>query len=143
MNFQKRENQGIEIFRKGLVVPINQGEFQVRSSTRASPYLVKWAGQRWSCGCRDFEKTRQRCKHIYAVVHLIQTRRVVMALRPEPEEVKCPECGSTGFKKRGYRYNKGGKRQTYQWMKCGTRFVQEHDGGLKTEAVVALAGLDL
>ena len=143
MNFEKREDDGIGIFRRGLVIPINQSQFQVKSGPRKRAYLVQWAGQKWSCTCKDFEKTGKRCKHIYAVIHLVETRRVVTALRPEPTEVRCTECGSTRFKKRGFRYNKAGKLQTYQCMKCDARFVPEHDGGLKTEAVVAMAGLDL
>jgi transposase-like protein len=46
------------------------------------------------------------------------------------KKCKCPRCGSTNIIKRGYRYNKSGKKKKRQCKDCGTWFTPD-DGFLK------------
>ena len=43
--------------------------------------------------------------------------------------MKCPNCKSNDFVKRGKRYNKSGAKQLYLCNKCGSKFVK--DNGFK------------
>lgn len=43
--------------------------------------------------------------------------------------LKCNSCNSKDIQKRGYRYNKSGKKQKYRCLKCGCWFVE--DDGFK------------
>jgi hypothetical protein len=55
---------------------INPDSFFVRSQTRKSGYSVTRTGQSWACDCFDFRYRQMPCKHVHAVLTLLEQRRI-------------------------------------------------------------------
>lgn len=68
---------------------------------------------------------------LYNVEDVVTLEEVYLKLRPwdtqhpntvselEPEQVRCPKCGSVHLERRGYYYTNAGKYQKYQCKDCG------------------------
>jgi transposase len=69
----------------------------VPSQSRATTYTVRFSP--FSCSCPDFEKTGRACKHLLAVLELIQHNATGQAI-PTPEPVRKPT-----YKQAWHEYN--------------------------------------
>jgi len=115
--------------------------FLVKSQSNPSAnHRVEWKNNRWVCDCADYAKKGKPCKHIYAVNFLLDLPRIVL-LNSEAFARKCPYCGSTDVKPKGFRYNKSGPVRMFRCRKCRKRFrdntAPEYGGAKSALAIIA------
>ncbi len=127
----------------GQLVRVNDRLFSVRSQTLKGNYKVEWNGERWLCQCKDFEARNYPCKHIYAVLYLLELPNITLANSAALER-SCPYCGSNEAVRNGSRKNKGGLVQVYLCNSCNRRFREGLTAEVKgTNALLMLLALDL
>jgi transposase len=69
--------------RRDEIEPQDENEWSVPSQSGLGRYRVVLAEGVWVCGCKDFEKRRQPCKHIFAV---LEHSRPTPAVPPAPRK---------------------------------------------------------
>ncbi len=143
----KRELAGIQLLeRKIRIAQIDQSTFSVCSQSDPNrKYEVRWRRNHWVCACKDFEKHKRKCKHIYALDYYLMLNEVSSLsenLNPRPP---CPRCGSDQrVTKRGFRYSRTGPEQRYHCKFCEYRFVNKTAfKWMRTKARVITCALDL
>ncbi len=97
--------------------------YHVESESNTGTYhMVKHGSKNWYCDCLDHKYNHGNCKHIWAVILLIDKKaKEIKTLNPI-ENVECPQCHSLNIKKDGMRHNKYGNLQRYECLDCGKRF---------------------
>jgi transposase-like protein len=130
--FNQREMRGLTIVAKGgMIKRESETTYLVRSSDLERWYKVSWNGKSWFCECKDFEKRRQSCKHVYAVLFLSRLPFMLMA-NFQAEETKCPKCSSKDLIRKGLINNKEFAAQRYLCKRCGYKFSDKGEyKGLK------------
>lgn len=108
-------------------------------------YRVTWNGKKWICACKDHEKRRHACKHIWAVRYYLVLKRLGQGLGKLEKENICPYCGSNmNVVRRGRRYNRERPVQVYLCKSC-KKYFSEQTAFLKMKAQIkaVVAALDL
>src|SRR5947208_14064160 len=92
MVMDARQRRGIEIARQARLRKTPMGGWIVPSQSRGGSIkyaVIIAAGVKPTCSCPDYELRGDRCKHIVAVEHVIQTEM----FRDGPEPVTEAERG--------------------------------------------------
>ncbi|VVB59922.1 DDE domain protein [uncultured archaeon] len=143
----KKESKGIRIVEKGDIKKQNNGCFHVKSQSNLNTwYDVIWKKNRWSCNCMDYQKHRDRCKHVFAVVYFLMIERMKLKSESFDEGNRCPLCKqTTNIIKRGIRINRSGVLQRYYCKLCQRRFSERPVGfeGMKNRTDIIATSLDL
>ena len=121
------------------IIRINANTYRVKSQSSDGWYDVTWQKRFWRCECPFNVRTKQTCKHVYAVLH-----RITETQEQEGSEV-CPECNeTTGVIGRGFYKSKHGLTQRFGCKKCRIRFSSRTGfKGMKHTASVITAAMDL
>lgn len=143
----KRELAGIQLLeRKINITKIDQSTFLIRSQSDPDKrYEIRWSRNHWICTCKDFERRKRKCKHIYALNYYLTLSELSATsenLNPRPP---CPRCGSDQqVTKRGFRYSRTGPEQRYHCECSNYRFVNRTAfKWMRTKARVIASSLDL
>jgi len=144
VEFNKRELRGLAIVAKGgMIKRLNEDTYLVRSSDLECWYKVAWKGRGWCCECKDFLKTNQPCKHVYAVAFWNRLPFILMA-NFQADTIECPRCGSNKVTRKGLIYGKGFTAQRYRCKMCKHKFGDKGDSkGLKGNPFLLVAAVDL
>ena len=139
-----RELRGLGIVAAGgQIERVDENRFIVRSQSADGAYHnVEWIDGKWICDCPDYLKRKKPCKHIFAVNFLLDLPKIVLA-NSKIFERRCPFCGSSDVKPKGFRYNKSGLVRMFRCRRCGRRF---RDGGTESynaKAALAVIATDL
>ena len=142
----KRELAGIQLLeRKIRITQIDQSTFSVRSQSDPNKkYELRWCRNHWNCTCKDFEKHKRKCKHIYALNYYLALNEL-SGLSENFPRPSCPKCGSEQHViKRGFRYSRAGPEQRYCCKCCKYRFVNRTAfKWMRAKARVIACALDL
>jgi len=136
--------RGVRIARGGgQIRRLDVRRYMVRSQSKPIWYNVTWCKSFWRCDCPFNTKTRQTCKHIYAVLNRISETETDPPARFDAEP--CPSCGHhEPVVRRGYYKSRSGLVQRYQCKRCGVKFTARTGfTGMKYNASLITAALDL
>jgi len=144
MKLSIRELRGLGIVAMGgQIQRISGTTYVVKSQGNDSSYKVEWTGDKWICNCHDYLKRHKPCKHIYAVNFLLDLPRIVLS-NSAAFDRRCPYCGSSNVRPKGFRYNRNGPVRMFKCKDCRRRFSEnaasEH-GGAKTALSIIAADL--
>ena len=144
---RRKENKGIQIVLNGDAKKQSDGHFQVKSQTNQDIwYDVIWEKSRWSCGCMDYQKHSNKCKHVFAIKYILMLEKIKFKSECFGEENRCHLCKQTvDVIKRGVRINRSGLHQRYYCKACKRRFTGRSVGfeGMKNRADIIATSLDL
>ena len=142
--FSQREMRGLAILAKGgMIKRIEDSTYLIRSSNLEKWYKVRWTGKRWVCECKDHEKRRQSCKHVFAVLFLSRLPYILMA-NYQSGDISCPRCNSTNLKRKGLSHHKEFAAQRFQCKDCNKKFDDKSESkGLKGNPLAVIAVADL
>lgn len=142
--FSRRELRGLSIVAKGhMIRRTDENTYLVRSSDLEKWYKVSWNGKRWVCECKDHEKTRQSCKHVFAILFLSRLPYILMA-NYQSEELRCPRCNSNRLRRKGLAHHKEFCAQRFQCKDCNKKFDDKGESkGLKGNPLAIVAVTDL
>lgn len=105
-----------------MIRRVNDKMFFVKSQSSDDQYKVQWrTAGKWQCGCPDYIKSKNPCKHVYAVNYLLRLPEILLSNMDAIEGV-CPECGSNEITSYGNRFNKSGAVKRYRCSKCRSTF---------------------
>jgi len=97
-----RRLRGMEIlFRGGQVKQFSESCYIVRSQQGNGSYRVRRRGETWLCECPDYEKRKAYCKHIFAVILLLELPNAVAANSGLLTSSAWPDHRTLGLARRG------------------------------------------
>ena len=145
----KREVKGVRLLEElgAAVAPTDNPNTYLVSSEKnpEKTYRVVWDGKRWTCSCKDYEKRKGTCKHVWAIRYYLVLKRLSQGLGRLENENICPYCGSNmNVVRRGWRYNRERPVQVYLCKSCKKYFSEQTAFlKMKTQAKAVVAALDL
>jgi hypothetical protein len=75
--FSRRQLRGLAIVARGQQIIKVNDSYKVKSQNSDRTYSVVWAAKKWTCNCPDYSGKLRPCKHVHAVIFMLQLPDIV------------------------------------------------------------------